>query len=319
MKQILLLGDIHGEFETINRFFKKNKLTNVELIQLGDFGVGFFYNDNRNKIKEERRLKLLNDYLGKRNSHLYVVRGNHDDPKFFDGTRTEYENITFLVDYETFNINYLKFLPIGGGISIDRGPTPYENNGIGRYQGVSWWEDEKIRYTEADKEKVLLTKGVDVIISHNAPDFAPPIGIGKIVPRFALYDETLIEEVLEERALLTKIWEDINLNSYPTNWFYGHFHRSDIMLFDYQCNFICLDIDEFYELKQKKMQNEDFIKGIYIIGKNIPEDYRTDYNVVTEHDQFWIGRTEWVKDEQDIKILNEMGWFEDEGMWSCFT
>ena len=29
---------------------------------------------------------------------------------------------------------------------------------------------------------------------------------------------------------------------------------SDIMLFDYQCNFICLGIDEFYELKQKKMQ-----------------------------------------------------------------
>ena len=248
----VLLGDIHGEFEEINRFFKRTKLTGVDLIQLGDFGVGFFYNDPKNIKKEARKLKTLNDYLGKRDCQLYVVRGNHDNPMFFDGTHTEYENITFLVDYTVFNLNGIKILNINGAISIDRGPTPFENNKIGRFQGISWWADEKIKYTDEDKAKILNTKGIDMIISHNAPDFAPPQGVGKLLPHFAQDDVTLIDEVIVERHLLTEIWDDINENSYPRYWFYGHFHRPLTMLLDYQCEMRCLDIDEFYEFRKEE-------------------------------------------------------------------
>ena len=246
----VLLGDIHGEFVEINRFFKKTKLKGVDLLQLGDFGVGFFYNDPKNIKKEARQLKTLNDFLGKRDSQLFVVRGNHDNPMFFDGTHTEFENITFLQDYTVFNLNGLKILNINGGISIDRGPMPYLNNKIGRFQGVSWWEDEVVKYTEEDKAKILNTNGIDLIISHNAPDFAQPQGFGKLLPRFAQDDKTLIDDVRVERNLLSKIWDDINENSYPTNWFYGHFHQPLREMYDNQCMMVCLDIDEFYELKK---------------------------------------------------------------------
>lgn len=65
------------------------------------------------------------------------------------------------------------------------------------------------------------------------------------------------------------------------------------------------------------MKNKDFIEGVRIIGKHCdPESYQ----VAVEHDQFWFGSTEEITDEEDIKKLEELGWFidEDSDAWSAF-
>jgi len=65
------------------------------------------------------------------------------------------------------------------------------------------------------------------------------------------------------------------------------------------------------------MKNKAFIEGVAIIGKHSPEE--DDWNLCSEHDQIWFGAYEWVTDEKDIARLEELGWFEDEDSWSCFT
>ena len=58
----VILGDIHGEYLTINRWFKKTKLTDVDIFQVGDFGFGFYHNDPKKKKKEYKELKNLNEF-----------------------------------------------------------------------------------------------------------------------------------------------------------------------------------------------------------------------------------------------------------------
>jgi len=320
MRTIILLGDIHGEYQVINKFFKKNKLSNVDIIQVGDFGVGFYHNDKRNVIKDDRELQNLSNYLGKRNSKIYVLRGNHDDPKYFDGTYTKYENIIFLVDYEPFKLNNISFLPIGGAISIDKGLNPYDTRKkigrvkkVGRRIGINWWPDEEIVFKPEVLKKLI---GIDIVLTHSGPDFALPYGVGKVATENQ-DNPGLVMSILEERNTLSKIFDILNENNNISHWFYGHFHKSNKITFN-DVELIGLDIDEFYELKINKMNNENFIKGVSLIGRHIPDNERSDYTLLCEHDQIWFGDAEWITDDHDILILNEMGWFEDNGKWCCF-
>lgn len=67
------------------------------------------------------------------------------------------------------------------------------------------------------------------------------------------------------------------------------------------------------------MRNYNFIEGVNIIAKHIPEDQIDSFGVNAEHNQLWFGSHEWVTDEKDVARLEELGWFEDEGAWSCWA
>ena len=82
---MFILGDTHGNFTylryLINTIGKKGPI-----IQVGDFGM----NNNVNPM--EALLYGLNKLLGEIGTKLYVIRGNHDNPYFWQGNHI-YENI----------------------------------------------------------------------------------------------------------------------------------------------------------------------------------------------------------------------------------
>lgn len=67
------------------------------------------------------------------------------------------------------------------------------------------------------------------------------------------------------------------------------------------------------------MNTGNFIVGIGIIAKYLPEKEKENWGVRAEHDQMWIADDEWVTNEEDRNRLKELGWFINEGSWSCFT
>jgi len=67
------------------------------------------------------------------------------------------------------------------------------------------------------------------------------------------------------------------------------------------------------------MNNSNFIEGVNIIAKHMPEEAKEGYDFQAAHDQVWFGSHDWVTDEKDISRLEELGWFEAEESWSCFT
>jgi len=230
-KLTILMGDIHGEFMVIPYLIKQNDIRDANIIQLGDFGMGFhkpgYYKDT---------FFRLNQRLVKRNCHLYAFRGNHDDPEWFKETNNpfEYTNITLLSDYSELDLLGEKFLCIGGAVSIDR---------THRVEGKSWWSNEGVILKE---EKLVDLQGkYDYVLTHTRPLLGSPYGLNtQRIREWIRSDEKLKEDLQQEGILMNKIWEATK----PKNWFYGHFHESQ----QYQTlgtNFRCLTINELYHIQ----------------------------------------------------------------------
>lgn len=49
------------------------------------------------------------------------------------------------------------------------------------------------------------------------------------------------------------------------------------------------------------MENINFIEGINIIAKYLPEKEKEKFGIQVGHDQLWFGSEEWVRDENDIQ------------------
>lgn len=63
------------------------------------------------------------------------------------------------------------------------------------------------------------------------------------------------------------------------------------------------------------MTNSCFIRGVAIIGKYVnPEKY----GVAAEHDQIWFGKADLPLTQEEVKELEDLGWFISEDSWSCF-
>lgn len=219
-EQVYLIGDVHGSWGPLWKEISENKKRIY--IQVGDFGVGF-----RHKAVEDDQLKALNKILVETESILLVVRGNHDDPAYFNG-KADLEKIKFLPDYTSLKIQGKHFLFIGGGISIDR-----------KYRAVghSYWCDEAVKRGELPKEKV------DILVTHSAPDFCTPVGINDLVLNFAERDAHLLKELEAERALLAELFREIR----PSRHYYGHFHFSSSEIID-DCEHVLLAEYEFKPL-----------------------------------------------------------------------
>ena len=226
MKNIGYIGDVHGNFNHIIWWLKQGHHKKITLIQVGDFGIGF------KPVAEDLVLKLLNQELEKRESLLLVIRGNHDNPDYFDGNH-DYEFIKFLPDYTEMEIDGLNHLFIGGAVSIDR---------CLRVKNVDYWENEKFI---CDLEKVKSMKNIDIVVTHSAPDFNLPIGLNGIVYGYAQKDSDLLGDIEKERSSLSDIFNEIRKKSNPQLHFYGHFHNSKSETIN-DCRHIMLDINEVY-------------------------------------------------------------------------
>lgn len=241
----LFLGDIHGEFVVISRLLKKYDLTNCNIIQVGDFGVGFLRFE-----KEYRQLKSLNETLVKRNVNLYAIRGNHDFPDYFKNDPFNLSNIHLLDDYTILELNGKKILLVGGAISVDRGyrKTKYQKSGDFKLRGnESWWNNETF---VLDEEKLNSINGVDIVVTHTTTGFCNPnieFGVGPFVNNMIkeYNDHSLYFELLEERKSVDRMFDILKPNNNIKKVYYGHFHKSDMIEND-GIVFRCLDINELY-------------------------------------------------------------------------
>lgn len=201
-------GDIHGELKTfVWQVLYRYGIKDSGIIILGDFGAGFddSLESTYNQIKEK---------LEKSNVVIYAIRGNHDNPEYFNGSHN-FERLIFLKDYEILEYKDITILPIGGAHSIDitwRIEKNSESKKWGSHRRV-WWENEHIQ----QKPLKELPSEVDIIISHTAPlQFEP------VATRFPECPAEQYEKIIEERKYLDNILNNIKVD----RWYYGHFHKS---------------------------------------------------------------------------------------------
>lgn len=244
---MIFVGDTHG-IRPIFNIIEYNSIRGSNLIHVGDFGLGF-----QDIIRDVKNLLTLDEMLLETNNILYVIRGNHDCPIFWDKSKglnlPKFKNLRLIEDYSVINIENKNILFIGGAISIDRQLRKED------FPYPSWWEDEVFNFNEKLLENNIKNKtNIDIVVTHTAPMFVFPKDFdAKIVKEFAkienLHGRDLIKELKEEREILNNIYNIITskFNYKPKHWVYGHFHQDEVEVYK-DTEFTCLGINKIKEI-----------------------------------------------------------------------
>lgn len=314
-KQFYIFGDTHGNHQLIIYRIKSRKIKDTTIFHVGDFGVGF-------KIlvsDDESELLSLNKFLRSKNCHMYVIRGNHDNPEFFKGGY-EYSNLHLVPDYTVVEVNGENILMVGGAISVDRRQRKVNMLRMSTYGMVqeTYWYDEGF---VLDEDKLVGLENISYIITHSSPDFAYPINDqsniknshGDFVEQFAAYDDSLKDDLNKERNGLTDLWKQIRVKNNIKAWFYGHFHTSNISEINGTV-FRLLDVGELVEIEQEIIEEQPVGSLDDIIGELKEQgiiDDEFNYKLIRKHD----GTTKKSKDIKWVDSITET--FNDEIKIGC--
>lgn len=248
VKQIIVCGDIHGNFNGI--VFKlciQYACTNTLLIVAGDCGFGFhkpgYYEQIYNSVAGRLR---------KANNYVVFVRGNHDDPAYFAEEKVSYKRWRTVPDYSVIQACGHNILCIGGGISIDRLMRQEENARMrerGHFQTAVWWPDEAPVFNPDAIDFLPVEIQVDTVVTHSAPSFCE-LNSKYGLRSWAVEDPRLLDDVEAERRTIDEIQECLLRNEHPVKrWFYGHFHQSWNAMIE-GIRYYMLDIEEFREIPE---------------------------------------------------------------------
>jgi len=192
---MIVVGDVHGNWRDLAEQVYASGVHRAHIIQVGDFGLGF------NTPQRERELLApLHRALSNTESVLHVIRGNHDDPAYWRPGHSHhwhYDTIRLVPDYTVLSVQGARILCVGGALSIDR---------ILRRRNHSYWPDEGVVLDEGYLAALNL---IDLwgVITHTAPDIAPPFAIDSSVRGYLAVDPPLADDLRRERAALTRLYE----------------------------------------------------------------------------------------------------------------
>lgn len=234
IQYVFVVGDIHGEWDSFNRFINKrirgdktivNDIKNghdieILLLQCGDFGFWPHFDGSLLFSKNSNRWDqwgIKHKISGIKNDHIKIIwcAGNHENHEILDNLESNTKDKFIEIDpirapnifYATFGSIYTlldntKVMFCGGAASIDKAC---------RIPGISWWEGETISESDMHKLPDSASTQVDIVVSHTCP---------------RLFDRTHAHLNMVKFHDPSKIALDYVFRMYkPTTWFYGHYHN----------------------------------------------------------------------------------------------
>ena len=211
-KGIVVSGDIHGDFkQLVHKCCIQYGMTDTLIIVAGDCGFGFHSPDYYENIylKIHSRLATANNWI-------VFVRGNHDNPAYFDGKQVNRSRWKAVPDYSVLKACDHTILCVGGAVSIDRCWRIYDN----------YWPDERPVYDQVKLDTINDACSIDAVVTHTAPSFCEKISQDDIRD-WLMKDEKLFNDIKRERKVMDDIHTCLRTHNHPLQeWYYGHFHES---------------------------------------------------------------------------------------------
>lgn len=243
---VYVTGDSHGNWDLLIYKIKEYKIKNAIIIIAGDCGIGF--------EKHQYYINLYNSMkfiLNKFNTTIICMRGNHDDPGYYDGKVINFPYLKAIPDYSIITVgeneSQNNIICIGGAISIDRLDRIKRDSNKNKYSKAccpSYWVNEFPVYVHEILDKIYKDGiRINTVITHSAPDFAPPYTKDNL-DYWIQNDENLLNDINVERKTLNKIYDHIikKDNHKVKLWCYGHYHQHILSYSEDNVNFIMLDM-----------------------------------------------------------------------------
>ena len=253
---VVVSGDIHGEFnQLVHKLCVQYAMRDTLLIVAGDCGFGF---DNPGYYDET--VKKNSRRMSEANNWIVFVRGNHDNPAYFDGITFRHRRFMGVPDYTVIQACRHTILCVGGAISIDRRYRVQkweEDNRRHTYHHTHpkderlarhyYWADEAPTYNDEMLTRINERFAIDTVVTHTSPSFCQLLSKRGLLS-FAVSDDSLLTDVEAERNTMTDLYNRLVHDAHPlSHWFYGHFHQSWHNSIE-GVLFTMLDIMEFREV-----------------------------------------------------------------------
>lgn len=226
-KSVVVSGDIHGEFQQlVHKCSIQYGMTDTLIIVAGDCGFGF----DRPGYYENLYTKCCRR-LSKANNWLAFLRGNHDNPAYFNLQPIHHSRWMTLPDYSVIKACGHTILCVGGATSVDRSLRlaskqyhhPDPKNPLA--PNIYWMAESPffdLEKLEALDEACII----DTVITHTAPSFCEQNSHQGLY-NWAMQDENLLCDVKHERQVMDDLHAHLHFKGHPLrHWFYGHFHHS---------------------------------------------------------------------------------------------
>ncbi len=242
-KQVIVCGDIHGDFRAlVFKLCHQYGCTDTLLIVAGDCGFGFdkpaYYTTIYNQIAGR---------LQKANNWVVFVRGNHDDPSYFEEQKVHYARWRTVPDYSVVQAAGHNILCIGGAISVDRMQRMKQDAHYNFKSIATYWRNEAPVFRPEEIESLPPELRIDTVVTHTAPSRCELCSHDGL-QSWAEWDPYLLKDIADERATMDQIEQCIRDHGHPVrDWFYGHFHQSWTATLE-GTKFSMLDIMEFKEI-----------------------------------------------------------------------
>lgn len=231
---VYIIGDLHGDWRSLNEFINKKIRFNKKLIseaesgdleiiflQVGDFGWWPHAHSPHNKKGllgkfDQYGIKNQVDFLKDGHIKIYWCPGNHENWDDLDRLSDENPSDDFIevqpyVYYATFGsvltlANGKNVLFVGGADSIDKDQ---------RTLGIDWWQQETIQYS--DFELLPNRNDIDIIISHTCPNY---FDLSEGERNGCVTDLINNKGRDSSKFALDSIYDQYK----PSQWFFGHYH-----------------------------------------------------------------------------------------------
>jgi len=208
---IVAIGDVHGKFGALWDVIKGfDSFDPIDFVQVGDFGLGF-----DGPEKEHRKLRDFSNVLESAGHRLWVIRGNHDNPIYWNPSFShEINRINFVEDGSLIEIDGRHCFFSGGATSIDR---------TNRKKAVSYWPEEIFK----DPIPVIPPERIDVVFTHDVFLQCSPFTIDSPTTEYWFErDPTLREEILRTQRYMSMFYQWVMDINDGFSWYHGHYHKS---------------------------------------------------------------------------------------------
>ena len=221
-RNIVLCGDVHNNWTYFFYQIDTKKIDHTDIFVLGDCCIG-----GQNLNNEMKKLNYLNDELKKDDNNLYLLRGNHDDPDFFDkdfiqANNLKFSNLFLLSDNDLIIKDDIQFIIFGGAVSVDRHMRIKQNLNFYFNEGF-FYDKYKLDnlIQKIDKNKKII------ILAHDVPHrdiYVNPYGLKE---RFDTTDEVILQ-VIKHTDILKDTFNYLIHNGLTIQDWYAEIGRAHV-------------------------------------------------------------------------------------------